>query len=143
LLERQFVRYLELASRSPQNTGEALLSLMERRLDNCIHRLGFAPSRTAARQLVAHGHVMVNGRKCDIASALMRPGDVIKIKVAKRSLALTRLNLQSNNEPVPDFLSRGAGEDPEGTMLRLPGRGDVDPRISEIREQLIIEIATR
>jgi small subunit ribosomal protein S4 len=143
LLERQFVRYLELASRSPSNTGEQLLSLMERRLDNVVHRLGFAPNRKAARQIVSHGHVLVNGRKCDIPSAILRPGDVVKVKTAARPLALTRLNLQSNSEPVPDFLERTNAEDPEGRMTRLPTRGDVDPRISEIREQLIIEIATR
>src|SRR6202167_333951 len=62
LLERQFRRYFELASRSPENTGEQLLTILERRLDNVVHRLGFAPNRAAARQFVAHGHVSVNGR---------------------------------------------------------------------------------
>jgi small subunit ribosomal protein S4 len=143
LLERQFRRYFELASRSPANTGEVLLSLMERRLDNVIHRLGFAPNRNAARQLVAHGHVMVNGRKCDIPSMLLRPGDVVKVKPAQRSLALARLHLQGAGDPVPDFLERTNADDPEGRMTRLPTRGDVDPRIAEIREQLIIEIAAR
>jgi small subunit ribosomal protein S4 len=143
LLERQFRRYFELASRSPANTGEVLLSLMERRLDNVVHRLGFAPNRNGARQLVAHGHVMVNGRKCDIPSMLLRPGDTVKVKPATRSLGLARLNLQANSEPVPDFLERTNTEDPEGRMTRLPARGDVDPRIGEIREQLIIEIAAR
>src|SRR5262245_31605337 len=70
VLERQFRRYFALASRSPENTGEVLLSIMERRLDNVVHRLGFAPSRYAARQLVAHGHVMVNGKHCNIPSML-------------------------------------------------------------------------
>jgi small subunit ribosomal protein S4 len=143
LLERQFRRYFELASRSPANTGEVLLSLMERRLDNVVHRLGFAPNRNGARQLVAHGHVMVNGRKCDIPSMLLRPGDVVKVKPAQRSLGLARLNLQANSEPVPDFLERTNSEEPEGRMTRLPSRQDVDPRIGEIREQLIIEIAAR
>jgi small subunit ribosomal protein S4 len=143
LLERQFRRYLELASRSPANTGEVLLSLMERRLDNVVHRLGFAPNRNGARQMVAHGHVMVNGRKCDIPSMLLRPGDTVKVKPAAGSLGLARLNLQANNEPVPDFLERTNTEEPEGRMTRLPARGDVDPRIAEIRVQLIIEIATR
>src|SRR6185503_19071582 len=73
LLERQFRRYFELASRSPENTGEQLLAIMERRLDNVIHRLGFAPSRAAARQLVAHGHIQINGYKCDIPSRLVKP----------------------------------------------------------------------
>jgi small subunit ribosomal protein S4 len=143
LMERQFRRYFEIASRSPANTGEVLLSLMERRLDNVIHRLGFAPNRASARQLVSHGHVMVNGRKCDIPSMLLRPGDTVKVKPATRSLALARLNLQATNDPPPDFLERTNTEDPEGRMTRLPARGDVDPRIAEIRVQLIIEIAAR
>src|SRR5688500_555113 len=71
LLERQFRRYFAVASRSPENTGEQLLAILERRLDNVIHRLGFAPNRAAARQLVAHGHIMVNGYKCDIPSRLV------------------------------------------------------------------------
>ena len=143
VLERQFRRYFELASRSPANTGEVLLQILERRLDNVIHRLGFAHSRAAARQLVAHGHVEVNGVKCDIPSRLIRPGDKVKVKVRARSLTLVRLSLQTPNNQVPDFLMITNNEDPEGTMTRLPSRQDVDPRISEIREQLIIEIATR
>src|SRR4029079_18731628 len=68
IFERQFRRYFELASRSPENTGESLLSIMERRLDNVVHRLGFAQSRKAARQLVTHGHIKVNGKMCNIPS---------------------------------------------------------------------------
>jgi small subunit ribosomal protein S4 len=143
LLENQFRRYLTIAARSTGNTGEALLCLMERRLDNVVHRLGFALSRTSARQLVAHGHVMVNGRKCDIPSVLLRPGDVVKVKPNNRSLTLARGQISQWNEPIPDFLERINSEDPEGRVTRLPSRGDVDPRISDIREQLIIEIATR
>src|ERR1700736_1960196 len=79
LLERQFRRYFQLASRSTENTGEALLSLLERRLDNVVHRLGFAPSRAAARQLVAHGHITLNGHKCDIPSLLVKTNDVVKV----------------------------------------------------------------
>lgn len=143
ILERQFRRYLEIASRSPSNTGEVLVTLMERRLDNVVHRLGFAVSRNTARQMVAHGHVLINGRKCDIPSMLVSPGDVVKIKVATRSLALARLMVQQWNEPIPDYLERTNAEDPEGRMTRLPSRADADPRINAIREQLIIEIATR
>src|SRR5438067_3520161 len=80
LFERQFRRYFELASRSPENTGEVLLSLMERRLDNIVHRLGFAPSRAAARQLVGHGHILVNGHKATIPSLLLKAGDTISVK---------------------------------------------------------------
>src|ERR671922_1100342 len=68
VLERQFRRYFELASRSPENTGEVLLSIMERRLDNVVYRLGFAPNRAGARQLVTHGHILLNGRLCNIPS---------------------------------------------------------------------------
>src|SRR5712692_7558878 len=72
VFERQFRRYFELASRSPENTGEVLLSIMERRLDNVVHRLGLAPSRASARQLVSHGHVLLNGRLCNIPSLLVK-----------------------------------------------------------------------
>src|SRR5256714_4868782 len=77
VFERQFRRYFALASRSKQSTGEALLTTMERRLDNIVHRLGFAPNRASARQLVTHGHVVLNGRKCAIPSLLVRANDVI------------------------------------------------------------------
>ncbi len=143
VLERQFRRYLEIAARSTGNTGEAMLSILERRLDNVVHRLGFAPNRAAARQLVAHGHVMVNGRKCDIASVLLRPGDQVKVKLAARSQNLAKTSLQTMPPQVPDFLQIIDNENPAGTMTRMPSRQDVDPRISEIREQLIIEISTR
>jgi small subunit ribosomal protein S4 len=143
LLERQFVRYFEIASRSPANTGETLLQLLERRLDNVVHRLGFAPSRSAARQLVAHGHIMVNGRKCDIPSVLLKPNDVIKVKPVKRSLDAARTALQTTPPQVPDFLMITNNDEPEGRLMRLPTQQDVDPRISDIRMQLIIEIATR
>jgi small subunit ribosomal protein S4 len=143
LLERQFRRYFALASRSTENTGEQLLSLMERRLDNVIHRLGFAPSRRSARQLVTHGHIMVNGRPCDIPSAILRPGDTVKVRPKPKSGTLIKLLMTDHPQPVPDFLEVIPGDQPEGRMTRLPSRGDVDPRISDIREQLIIEIATR
>src|SRR5919204_3650074 len=75
VFERQFRRYFALATKSPENTGEVLLQIMERRLDNVVHRLGFAPSRAAARQLVLHGHITVNGRHCNIPSILLKAGD--------------------------------------------------------------------
>src|SRR5207253_5037798 len=80
IFERQFRRYFELASRSPENTGEQLLAILERRLDNVVHRLGFASSRAGARQLVAHGHVSVNGHSCNIPSMLLRANDVVQMK---------------------------------------------------------------
>ena len=143
VLERQFRRYFELASRSKENTGEVLLSIMERRLDNVVHRLGFAPSRYAARQMVSHGHVLLNGRACDIPSLLVKAGDTVAAKSRPRTLQLVKLNLQESPPPAPDFLERTSVEPPEGKVLRLPARADVDPRIADIRENLIIEIAAR
>jgi small subunit ribosomal protein S4 len=162
VLERQFRRYFELASRSVENTGEVLLTILERRLDNLVHRLGFAPNRASARQLVLHGHITVNGRKCNIPSILLKPGDTIAVKVRERSKrkgtgggegpkrarnapALVRQNLQENPGQVPDFLQMIPNSDPpEGKLVRMPTRADVDPRIAEnIREQLIIEVCSR
>jgi small subunit ribosomal protein S4 len=144
VLERQFRRYFALATKSPVNTGEQLLSILERRLDNAIHRLGFAPSRNSARQLVNGGHVLVNGKACNIPSVLLRPGDTIKVKSRERSLKTSRLLMaEPAKERIPDFLEVIPGDIPEGRMTRLPSRADVDPRISDIREQMIIEIANR
>ena len=143
ILERQFRRYFTIAARTHGDSGEALMSILERRLDNVVHRLGFAPNRVQARQLVAHGHIQVNGHKCDIPSALISPGDIIKVKSHPRSQNLAKTALSTMPPQIPDFLSITNNEEPEGTMTRMPTRQDVDPRISEIREQLIIEIVTR
>jgi small subunit ribosomal protein S4 len=163
VLERQFRRMFALASRSPENTGEVLMTLMERRLDNVVHRLGYATSRAAARQLVLHGHLTLNGLRCSIPSLLVKQGDVIAVKVRERSRrkgqtggdgegskrkrnapALVRQTLIDNNTPVPDWLERLSTDPGEGMVKRLPGRSDVDPRImDEINEQLIIEFVSR
>ena len=147
VLEAQFRRYFALASRSTENTGEALLSIMERRLDNVVHRLGFATSRPAARQLVGHGHVLVNGRKCSIPSMLLKAGDKVTVKNRKESIELVRLNQQMHPAPVPDFLEITGQEPQEGRLIRIPTRADVDPRLSSkerpLDEQLIIEFCSR
>jgi small subunit ribosomal protein S4 len=143
VFERQFRRYFQLASRSTENTGEQLLSIMERRLDNVVHRLGFAPNRASARQLVSHGHVMVNGHACDIPSLLLKAGDTVTVKNRPRGVKLVKLNLSENPPPTPDFLERIGSDPPEGRINRLPTRSEVDPRIQDIREQLIIEFCSR
>jgi small subunit ribosomal protein S4 len=144
LFERQFRRYFELASRSAENTGEQLLSILERRLDNVVHRLGFAPSRPSARQLVTHGHVLLNGHPCNIPSRVLKPGDTVTVKGKPKSLTIVKLNLQDGvAQRPPDYLEVTGQEPPEGRMTRVPTRGDVDPRIQHIREQLIIEVTTR
>jgi small subunit ribosomal protein S4 len=162
VLERQFRRYFDLATKSPENTGEQLLSILERRLDNVVHRLGFASSRAAARQLVLHGHITLNGHHCNVPSLLTRANDVIGVKVRDRSSrkgggeggegkkrqrnapAMVRQYLQDNNAPPPPWLERVAMDPPEGRVQRLPSRDDVDPRIKDdVREQLIIEFCSR
>lgn len=143
VMERQFRRYFAIATRSPSNTGEQLLTIMERRLDNVVHRLGWAPSRAAARQLVSHGHVTINGRKCDIPGMLVKQGDVVSVKERPRSLGVVRLALSENPPPLPEYLEMTGQEPPTARVGRLPTRGDVDPRISEVREQLIIELVNR
>src|SRR5437868_6077336 len=143
VLERQFRRYFELASRSPENTGEVLLSILERRLDNIVHRLGFAPSRAAARQLVSHGHIELNGRVATIPSLLVKVGDTVRAKARPHTLQLVKLALTENPPPVPDYLERTGTEPPEAKITRLPARADVDPRIQDIQENLIIEVSSR
>src|SRR5919198_283895 len=96
VFERQFRRYFAIASRSPEDTGEVMLALMERRLDNVVHRLGFAPNRASARQLVSHGHVQLNGRVGNIPSLLVKPNDAIAIKNRPRPVQLVKLYLQEN-----------------------------------------------
>jgi small subunit ribosomal protein S4 len=143
VFERQFRRYFALASRSPENTGEVLLSILERRLDNIVYRLGWAESRAAARQLVSHGHVELNGRVATIPSMLVKAGDTVAVKNRPRSVQLVRLLLQENPPPVPDHLERTGNEPPAARVLRLPSRADVDPHIQEIQENLIIEVSSR
>src|SRR5260221_8971849 len=95
LLERQFRRYFQLASRATENTGEALLSLLERRLDNVVHRLGFAPSRAGARQLVAHGHIQVNGKKCNIPSIVLKANEKNAGKKRPHNMLAVKLKQQT------------------------------------------------
>lgn len=140
VLERQFRRYFSEAQRSKGNTGATLMSLLERRLDNIVHRLGFGQSRSQARQLVAHGHITVNGRRVDIPSYLLKPGDVIRVKNRVKSLQAVQANLAEHHREVPDFLSRVDGPIPEGRVSRLPEDFDVS---IPVQTQLIIELCSK
>src|SRR5438132_1811047 len=143
VFERQFRRYFELASRSPENTGEVLLSIMERRLDNIVHRLGWAQSRAAARQMVSHGHIPLYGTVAIITSFLVKVGDTVRAKARPHTSQLVKLALTENPPPVPDYLERSGTEPPEAKITRWPARADVDPRIQDIQENLIIEVSSR
>jgi len=120
LREKQFRRYFDMAAKSKENTGEVLLQLLERRLDNVVYRLGFATTRRQARQLVAHGHVLVNGNKVDIPHYKVEPGDVIEIKQSSRDIPFLRENLE-NVDPrsVPDWLELDK-DNFRGKVLKLP-----------------------
>src|SRR5918995_6588317 len=125
VLERQFRKYFDNAERGKGNTGDTLMTLLERRLDNIVHRLGFAQSRAQARQVIRHGHITVNGRKVDIPSYEVRIGDVIRVKNRAKSLDLVRGALAESTRDVPDFLSRSDSQIPEGIVARLPAVEDV------------------
>jgi len=140
LLERQFRRFFEMAKKTRGVTGEILLQLLETRLDNVVYRLGFANSRNAARQLVSHGHVSINGRKCDVSSCIVKAGDKIAIreKAGSRRLVEKYLELTQIN-PIPGWLVLDK-ENLSGTIARIPTRDEIAPIVDE---QLIVELYSR
>jgi small subunit ribosomal protein S4 len=140
VLERQFRRLFAIAGRTPGNTGDALLSLLERRLDNVVCRLGMARSRAQARQLVRHGHVLVNRRKVNIPSYVVVIGDVISIKNRPRSLSLVKTRFEANPPAPPEFLELTSADPPEGRVVRLPGSSDVSV---PIQVQLVVEMLSK
>lgn len=140
VLESQFKRYFEMARKMPGNTGENLLSLLERRLDNVVYHLGFATSRKTARQLVSHGHILVNGKKIDIPSYLVSVGDVITIKEKMKENIFVKESFEKKRpEDVPSWLSLNK-EKWEGKVVRLPLREDVS---HPIKESLIVELYSK
>jgi small subunit ribosomal protein S4 len=140
ILEAQFRRYFGQAQRSKGNTGNALMSLLERRLDNIVHRLGWGLSRAQARQIVRHGHILVNGRRVDIPSYQVRAGDVITVKDRPKSVQWVQANLAEYGREVPDFLTRVDGPQPEAHVLRLPEAEDVS---IPVEVNLIVELVSK
>ncbi|MCS7224252.1 MAG: 30S ribosomal protein S4 [Armatimonadetes bacterium] len=138
--EQQFARYFEMASKMPGNTGENFLQILERRLDNVIYRLGFALSRNHARQLVAHGHILVNGRRVDIPSYLTEVGDEIRLTESARTIADVQKALEVRGEwTVPRWLQRSLPE-MKGTVQSLPTRDQIDLPFDE---SLVVEFYSR
>ncbi len=137
LLERQFRRFFEMAGRQRGATGEVLLQLLERRLDNVVYRLGFARTRPMARQLVSHGHVKVNGKKVDVGSYLVKPGDTVSVTEKAAEIPGVQEALAERGPNLPGWLVRDNGT---GRVVRLPEREEAEPGISE---QLIVEFYSR
>ncbi len=140
ILEKQFRMYYEKADRMNGNTGENLLSLIERRLDNVVYRLGFASTRREARQLVNHGHYTVNGKRVNIPSFLVSVGDVIA--VSEKSTSTTRFKKLKEDDAfiaAPKWLDRDKNS-LQGKVIALPARDDID---FEIAENLIVELYSK
>jgi small subunit ribosomal protein S4 len=141
VLEKQFRGYYRRAVKGKGNTGEALMSLLERRLDNVLARLGFGLSRAQARQLINHGHITVNGRRVDIPSYLVQIGDLIRVKNRAKSLEAVQTCLAGFHRDVPDFLSRIDGPIPEARVNRLPAKDDVS--LGGVQVNLIVELCSK
>ncbi|ACO03188.1 MAG TPA: 30S ribosomal protein S4 [Persephonella sp.] len=134
--EKQFKRYFDEAARSAGNTGQILLQLLERRLDNVVYRLGFAKTRRQARQLVRHGHFLVNGRKVDIPSYRVDPGDIIELREKSRNSPLFKENLESRDpRSIPNWLELDK-ENFRGKVLEIPQEIELE---IPVNVQLIIE----
>jgi small subunit ribosomal protein S4 len=140
VLERQFNRYFERASRQAGMTGYNLLATLERRLDNVVYRLGMADSRSQARQLVQHGHIMLNNRKTNIPSALVSPGDVVSVRPESQRRTYFKDRRQNiDDRRVPGWL-RLDSANLSGRIMNMPAREDID---ISLNEQLIVEYYSR
>lgn len=138
--DRQFMRYFHKVERIKGNTGETLLQLLERRLDNVVYKLNFAASRKAAKQLIGHGHIYVNGRKVDISDYSVKTGDKISVKGSEKSVKRVKQQVESN----PNFSTQSwlqlDREKLEATVVALPKRDDVQ---IPVEEQLFVEFCSR
>jgi small subunit ribosomal protein S4 len=140
LMENQFRNYFEKALRQTGRTGETLVKLLERRLDNVVYRLGFAASRKAGRQLIVHGHFLVNDKQVNVPSFMVRPGDIIQIREKSRKLDVIHSSMKRMKEgmmPVWLSLDKAALK---GTFLNVPERADIPLNANE---QLIVELYSK
>lgn len=139
VLERQFRRYYQEAARRPGITGDTLLQLLEQRLDNVVWRANLAATRPQARQLVNHGHFLVNGKKVDIPSYQVRPGDTITIKERSKDLIVIQHSVDTQDRVLPDWLQVDADER-KIVIGDHPRRDQID---TDINEQLIVELYSK
>ena len=141
VFEQQFRNYFVMATHQKGRTGENLLRLLERRLDNVLYRLGFAPSRKAARQLVLHGHFLVNSKRIDIASYLLKAGDVIKVAEGSNQLDTIHSSLKRIKDGMlPSYLQLDKAQ-LTGTFLQVPERAEIP--LPDVNEQLIVELYSK
>lgn len=139
VLEKQFHRYYLKAANMKGITGENLLQLLELRLDNVIYRLGLAKTRRMARQIIVHGHILVNGKKVDIPSYTVKQGDVIGVKSTKKDIAIFKAAKEGSGRVVPKWLTTDL-ENLTATVAALPQRDDVD---LTLQENMIVEFYSR
>ena len=140
ILEKQFAKYYEMANKQAGITGQNLLQILESRLDNVVFRLGLANTRKEARQLVNHAHILVNGKKVDIPSYLVKPGDVISVREeSKSSPRIKEIVEQNEKRVIPKWLSMDRNK-LEGRVLQLSDRDDID---YDVAEHLIVEFYSK
>ena len=137
--EKQFRKYFEMASNKKGITGTNLLQILESRLDNVVYRLGLGVSRPQARQIVTHGNIEVNGVKTDVASYLVKPGDVITVKERSKSSAKFKALVEANTKVAPKWLETNL-EEMSAKVVALPAREDID---LPIEEHLIVELYSK
>ena len=138
--EKQFRGYFEMASNKKGITGENLLQILESRLDNVVYRMGFGMSRPQARQLVTHGNIEVNGKKVDIASYLVKAGDIVAIREIRKDNPVVKENIEANSvRPLPEWLEVDR-EKMSGKVIRLANREDID---LPVEEHLIVELYSK
>lgn len=141
VLERQFRSYFEKASRTKGITGDNLLQLLERRLDNVVQRMGFAGSKKEARQLVRHGHLLVNGRKVNIPSYLLKAGDMVELKEKSRGIAQVQQTLAAvDKRGFPTWLEIDKAQF-RGKVVSLPARDECT--LPTVKEQLVVELYSK
>lgn len=140
VLEKQFKKYYIMATKQSGITGQNLLTILESRLDNVVFRLGLANTRKEARQIVNHGHIIVNGSKVDIPSYLVKPGDVVAIREkSKGSVRIKQIVEENEKRIIPKWLSMDKNK-LEGRVLQLSDREDID---YEVEEHLIVELYSK
>jgi len=138
--EAQFRAFFHRALQKRGVTGEQLLQMLESRLDNLVYRLGFATSRRAARQMVLHNHVHLNGKRAGVPSIVVKPGSVIQVKSRTKSQELAKRNMEAVAEPkIPAWLSRD-DQNMTGQYLRMPTRDEIAPIVNE---QLVVELYSK